>query len=114
MTYYGTDNQIDGVVLDVLLRKHRTIRSSLGISVPVPVDTEKVVEAIFEGLLLKSKPSTMDNYLPGFEEYMKPTREDLYGKWDAVADRESVRGLCLRKKRLRWMKCLMSYEPRRR
>lgn len=88
LTYYGTDNQIDGVVLDVLLRKHRTIRSSLGISVPVPVDTEKVVEAIFEGLLLKSKPSTMDNYLPGFEEYMRPTREDLYGKWDAVTERE--------------------------
>lgn len=88
LTYYGTDNQIDGVVLDVLLRKHRKIRSSLGISVPVPVDTEKVVEAIFEGLLLKSNPSAMDNYLPGFEEYMKPTREDLYGKWDSVADRE--------------------------
>ncbi len=88
LTYYGIDNQIDGVVLNVLLRKHRTIRSSLGISVPVPVDTEKVVEAIFEGLLLKSKPSPMENYLPGFEEYMKPTREDLYGKWDSVADRE--------------------------
>jgi len=88
LTYYGTDNQIDGVVLDVLLRKHRTIRSSLGISVPVPVNTETVVEAIFEGLLLKSKPSAMDNYLPGFEEYMKPTREDLYGKWDAVTERE--------------------------
>jgi superfamily II DNA or RNA helicase len=88
LTYYGTDNQIDGVVLDVLLRKHRTIRSSLGISVPVPVDTEKVVEAIFEGLLLRSKPSLMENYLPGFEEFMKPTREDLYGKWDAVANRE--------------------------
>jgi hypothetical protein len=82
------DNQIDGIVLDVLLRKHRTIRSSLGISVPVPVDTEKVVEAIFEGLLLKSKPSAMDNYLPGFEEFMRPTREDLYGKWDAVTERE--------------------------
>jgi superfamily II DNA or RNA helicase len=88
LTYYGVDNQIDGIVLDVLLRKHRTIRSSLGISVPVPVDTEKVVEAIFEGLLLKSKPSALDNYLPGFEEYMKPTREDLYGKWDAVTERE--------------------------
>lgn len=88
LTYYGTDNQIDGVVLDVLLRKHRTIRSSLGISVPVPVDTEKVVEAIFEGLLLRSKPSAMDNYLPGFEEFMRPTREDLYGKWEANADRE--------------------------
>jgi hypothetical protein len=34
------DNQIDGIVLDVLIRKHRTIRNSLGISVPVPIDTD--------------------------------------------------------------------------
>lgn len=88
VTYYGVDNQIDGVVLDVLLRKHKTIRTSLGISVPVPVDTEKVVEAIFEGLLLKSKPSPMESYLPGFEEIMKPTKDDLYGKWDAISERE--------------------------
>jgi ERCC4-related helicase len=88
LTYYGVDNQIDGVVLDVLLRKHKTIRSSLGISVPVPVDTEQVIEAIFEGLLLKSKPSAFESYLPGFEEYMKPTRDDLYGKWDAISERE--------------------------
>lgn len=88
MTYYGVDNQIDGVVLDVLLRKHKTIRSSLGISVPVPVNTEQVIEAIFEGLLLRSRPSAMDNYLPGFEEYMRPQKEDLYGKWDAVSERE--------------------------
>ena len=88
MTYYGVDNQIDGVVLDVLIRKHKTIRSSLGISVPVPVDTEQVIEAIFEGLLLRSKPGALDNYLPGFEEYMRPQKEDLYGKWDAVTERE--------------------------
>ena len=29
VTYYGTDNQIDGLVLDVLLKKHKKIRSSL-------------------------------------------------------------------------------------
>ncbi|HEY7782754.1 MAG TPA: helicase-related protein, partial [Ktedonobacterales bacterium] len=52
VTLYGLDNQIDGLVLDVLLRKHRAIRGQLGISVPVPVDTNQVVEAIFEGLLL--------------------------------------------------------------
>ena len=88
LTYYGVDNQIDGVVLDVLLRKHKTIRSSLGISVPVPVNTEEVVEAIFEGLLLRSKPSALDSYLPGFDEYMKPQKDDLYGKWDAASERE--------------------------
>jgi superfamily II DNA or RNA helicase len=88
LTYYGVDNQIDGVVLDVLLRKHKTIRTSLGISVPVPGNTEEVVEAIFEGLLLRSKPSTFENYLPGFEEFMRPQKEDLYGKWDAASERE--------------------------
>ena len=88
LTYYGLDNQIDGVVLDVLLRKHRTIRSSLGISVPVPVNTEQVVEAIFEGLLLKSKPSDLQGYLPGFDEFIKPQKDDLYGKWEAASERE--------------------------
>ncbi len=88
LTYYGVDNQIDGVVLEVLLRKHKTIRSSLGISVPVPVNTEQVVEAIFEGLLLKSKPSAMQGYLPGFDEYIKPQKDELYGKWEAASERE--------------------------
>lgn len=88
LTYYGVDNQIDGVVLDVLLRKHKTIRSSLGISVPVPVNTEQVIEAIFEGLLLRSKPSTLQGFLPGFDEYIKPQKDDLYGKWEAASERE--------------------------
>jgi superfamily II DNA or RNA helicase len=88
LTYYGLDNQIDGVVLDVLLRKHRTIRSSLGISVPVPVNTEQVVEAIFEGLLLKSKPTDLQGFLPGFDEFIKPQKDDLYGKWEAASERE--------------------------
>jgi len=88
LTYYGVDNQIDGVVLDVLLRKHKTIRSSLGISVPVPVNTEQVIEAIFEGLLLRAKPSALQGFLPGFDEYIKPQKDDLYGKWEAASERE--------------------------
>jgi len=88
LTYYGTDNQIDGIVLDVLIRKHKAIRSSLGISVPVPVDTNQVVEAIFEGLLLREKSGTAEQYLPGFEEYFKPHKEDLYAQWDNVTEKE--------------------------
>ncbi|MBW2149914.1 MAG: DEAD/DEAH box helicase [Deltaproteobacteria bacterium] len=67
LTYYGLDNQIDGVVLDVLLRKHKKIRSALGISVPVPANTDMVIEAIFEGLLLN---------------------DDLHAKWDDAMERE--------------------------
>lgn len=88
VTYYGIDNQIDGIVLDVLLRKHKTIRSSLGISVPVPGNSEDVIEAIFEGLLLRENASFSQTALPGFEEFMKPRQMQLDLQWDAAAERE--------------------------
>lgn len=89
LTYYGIDNQIDGVVLDVLIRKHKQIRTSLGVSVPVPGDTEEVVEAIFEGLLLREESgSDLSSRLPGFDEFFAPKKEDLYSRWESVSDRE--------------------------
>lgn len=89
LTLYGIDNQIDGIVLDVLIRKHKAIRNSLGISVPVPVDTEKVVEAIFEGLLLREQTAGgIQTLLPGFEEFFKPQKEALHGDWQDSAERE--------------------------
>jgi superfamily II DNA or RNA helicase len=88
VTYYGLDNRIDGLVLDVLLRKHETIRSSLGISVPVPADSEAVVEAVLEGLLLREEQGGIAEMLPGFEEFLRPKREELGAEWDRVADRE--------------------------
>jgi len=88
VTYYGVDNQIDGVVLDVLLRKHKAIRDSLGISVPVPGDPAKLVEAIFEGLLLKEDSGVSAKFLPGFEEYMKPVQAELDLQWESASDRE--------------------------
>jgi len=88
LTYYGTDNQIDGIVLDVLIRKHKAIRNSLGISVPVPVNTDAVIEAIAEGLLLRERRGSAHEQLQMFEEFIKPMREELYGQWDAAADRE--------------------------
>ena len=89
LTYYGTDNQIDGIVLDVLLRKHKAIRNSLGISVPVPEGSDDVVEAIFEGLLLREQTGAdLTERLPGFDEYLKPDRDDLHRRWDSVTDRE--------------------------
>ncbi|MCC6973392.1 MAG: DEAD/DEAH box helicase [Anaerolineae bacterium] len=88
VTYYGIDNQIDGIVLDVLLRKHKTIRNSLGISVPVPGNSEDVVESIFEGLLLRENANFSQTTLPGFEEYMRPRQLELDLQWEAAAERE--------------------------
>ncbi len=66
VTYYGVDNQIDRLVLDVLIRRHKAIRHSLGVSVPVPANTNQVIEAVVEGLLLRSRKTTTEHqeFLP--------------------------------------------------
>jgi len=81
---YGIDNQIDGIVLEVLIRKHKTIRNTLGISVPVPVNSNTVVEALFEGLLLReSQPGQLL-----FEEFMRSATEELHADWTNASERE--------------------------
>src|SRR5690606_12493695 len=55
VTLYGTDNQIDGLVLEILLRKHNAIRRATGVSVPVPDTSDNVMNAVLEGLLLRGR-----------------------------------------------------------
>jgi superfamily II DNA or RNA helicase len=89
LTYYGTDNQIDGIVLNVLIRKHRSIRSSLGISVPVPVDTDQLIEAIFEGLLLRGQTASASDQLSLFDkDAFKPQKDQFFSQWEAASERE--------------------------
>lgn len=52
---YGEDNPMDGTVLKVLLRKARTIRNSIGISVPFSGDSKSIMDAVFTAVLLRPK-----------------------------------------------------------
>jgi hypothetical protein len=88
LTYYGTDNPIDGMVIDVLIRQHTTIRSSLGVSVPVPVETDAIIEAVFESLLMREQGGTAQPLLPGLESYLQPKRDDLHRQWEDAVNRE--------------------------
>jgi superfamily II DNA or RNA helicase len=49
---YGADNPIDGIVLDVLLRKVREIKRATGINVPFPDDSQSIIDTITQALLL--------------------------------------------------------------
>jgi superfamily II DNA or RNA helicase len=49
---YGADNPIDGVVLEVLLRKVREIKKATGINVPFPEDSQSIIDTITQALLL--------------------------------------------------------------
>ena len=52
LTLYGGNNPIDGAVLRVILRKAQKIRKELGVSVPLPTDNNKVIDAILKAVLL--------------------------------------------------------------
>lgn len=87
LTYFGVDNQIDGVVLDVLLRKHKKIKDQLGISVAVPGSSEEVIKALFEGMQLRSQKGSADRqlYLPGFD----PVKDALHARWEDAREKEA-------------------------
>ncbi len=93
ITWWGKDNPMDGMVLDVLLRKHESIRKSLGISVPVPEDSEKIMETLLKGLLLRKQKTATETslVLPGMEEYVEPEKKRIAAEWDSVAEKEQKR-----------------------
>ena len=89
VTYYGADNRIDESVLNVLLRKHRTIRSALGVSIPVPGSTSDVIEAVTEQVLLLEDDPPQER-LPGMEKALRPTVEELHIRWEKALANERV------------------------
>ena len=89
VTYYGEDNGIDGIVLDVLIRRHEKIRRATGVSVPVPVDSTTVMKAIWESLLLRGKDTEqLELDLAGATSHT--LAEAVEVDWVNVAEREKV------------------------
>ncbi len=86
ITLYGQDNRIDGIVLDVLLRKHEAIRKATGVSVPVPDNSDAVLEALMEGLILRGSDHHQDTL--DFEYDSKAA--DLDHEWKSAAEREKA------------------------
>ncbi|WP_280439556.1 helicase-related protein [Nocardia cyriacigeorgica] len=86
VTLYGRDNHIDGIVLEVLLRKHEAIRKATGVSVPVPDSNDAVVEALLEGLLLRGRDAEQLSLDIG----VQAKQRELYADWDSAAEREKV------------------------
>lgn len=86
LTYYGKNNKIDGLVLDILINKHRRIRSALGVSIPIPVESDRVMEAVLDGLLLREKGGDLFSQLR-FDFYAGESQriEEL---WNAAAEQE--------------------------
>ena len=91
VTYYGTDNPIDGVILEVLIRKHKSIKSTLGVTVAVPGSSEQIAEALFEGALFREKTRSASTQMAlDFIEDLEPKKKALHAEWENARDREKA------------------------
>ena len=84
-TIYGEDNGIDGIVLNVLIRKHEEIDKTLGIRVPVPSRSDRVLAALVEGVLLRGKDEQLTLDFDADAE-----RADLHTEWESSAAAEKL------------------------
>lgn len=95
---YGSDNPIDGIVLDVLLRKVREIKRATGINVPFPEDSQSIIDTITQALLLNpdrriekklaaNMPTLFD--FPEFPE-AAAAKANVTRKIDEAAEREKA------------------------
>ncbi|MGW5557049.1 helicase-related protein [Micromonospora sp. NPDC003944] len=87
VTLYGMDNGIDGIVLDVLIRKHRTIARQTGVAVPVPEQSDSVLQALVEGVLLRRDEP--DQLAFDLDLGLAARRDALHRDWESAAERES-------------------------
>jgi superfamily II DNA or RNA helicase len=91
VTYYGTDNPIDGVILEVLIRKHKSIKSTLGVTVAVPGSSEQIAEALFEGALFKEKTRAQPQQMVlDFIDNLEPKKQAIHAEWENARDREKA------------------------
>ena len=95
---YGADNSIDGIVLDVLLRKVREIKRATGISVPFPEDSQSIIDTITQSLLLnperriRTRRTPRQSTLFDFSDFAEAAvaKEHITRKIDEAAEREKV------------------------
>jgi len=94
--YYGENNPVDGTVLKVILRKAETIRKELGVSLPFPTDSNRVLQAVMESVFFRQKepekmvPGKLNlTFDPGEEDELL-TMKELESAWQSA--RESASG----------------------
>lgn len=96
---YGSDNPIDGIVLDVILRKVREIKRDTGINVPFPEDSKSIIDTIAQALLMnpdrRISASKVDNQMKfDFDDFdeAKAAKLAATDKMDRMAQQEKHQG----------------------
>ncbi len=88
---YGKNNPVDGVVLDVIIKKVRQIRRDIFISIPFPEDSKSIMDAVLHAVLLNGKyGKTSDQMTFNFENdrEVEKFKLEVSNELDVAAKRE--------------------------
>jgi len=88
--FYGENNPVDGAVIEVLLKKAEAIRKALGTYVPVPEESETVMEAVLSALFLRRRRDLTQKKLFEMSEEAAQKVARLHQRWDIDAQREKT------------------------
>lgn len=86
---YGQDNPVDGAVLEVLIRKAVQIHKTLGITVPVPMDSTTVSEAVFKSLFERATDAVQLSLLDLLDGEDSAALA-VHKSWDQAVEREKI------------------------
>ncbi|MCG9890758.1 MAG: DEAD/DEAH box helicase [Thermosynechococcaceae cyanobacterium MS004] len=86
---YGRNNPVDGAVLDVLIRKAVKIHETLGVTVPVPMESASVSEAVFQSLFDRSRQDQQLSLLDLLEDETTEIAK-VHLDWDRAVDRDRI------------------------
>ncbi|MBE9053236.1 DEAD/DEAH box helicase [Nostocales cyanobacterium LEGE 11386] len=86
---YGQDNPVDSAVLKVLIRKAVQIHKSLGVTVPVPMESNTVAEAVFKSLFDRATDAVQLSLLDLLDDHESPI-EQVHKSWDRAVERETI------------------------
>jgi hypothetical protein len=89
ITYYGADNGIDQIVLDVLHRKSAAIRKSTGVMVPVPDTANVVLEDLLKRIIQNKGFGDAEQLnFELFDEEADGEIPDLHLEWENASEKE--------------------------
>jgi len=88
---YGEDNPVDGAVLQVIIRKAEHIKKTLGVSVSMPEDNNRISQAIMNTVLLKrgrklNEPHTVQMDLFDSKP-LEVFEENLEAQWESAREK---------------------------
>lgn len=85
---YGSNNPVDGFILQVILRKSAAIRKELGVTVPMPEQQKAIDQAIIRAALFKERNKT-NNEQTQLDLFEPEELQQLNTIWVNALDKES-------------------------